>query len=280
MKQKCLSTTLLLLCPLGVLSPCTPAWAKEPAGSKTVKVYKAGKYVIPPELLPVHFTTSADPACQSPLNGEAQFAEIVDPTGTPLSIFSTRPTGNSMDQLAVQIAERDRFKPGQKNGISVAVSITINIQLEACPVNEKDANGNTISNMKLVKQPVQQVGPATGFEPEELPAAGDAPETGSRAAAADPLRIAGSVTPPVPIYTPEAKFTAEARKKDIQGICLVSLIVDAYGMPQNIRVVKSLGYGLDEAAIEAVQRYRFRPATKEHRPVPVMMSIEVNFRLR
>jgi periplasmic protein TonB len=92
-------------------------------------------------------------------------------------------------------------------------------------------------------------------------------------------RIGGGVSAPVPIFTPEAEFSDEARRAKYQGVCLISLIVDAQGNPQNPRVVRPLGMGLDEKALEAVRKYKFKPAMKGGKPVAVMMSIEVNFRL-
>jgi len=92
-------------------------------------------------------------------------------------------------------------------------------------------------------------------------------------------RIGGGVSAPVPIFTPEAEFSDEARRAKYQGVVLLSLIVDAQGNPQNPRVVRPLGMGLDEKALEAVRKYKFKPAMKDGKPVPVMMSIEVNFRL-
>ncbi len=93
-------------------------------------------------------------------------------------------------------------------------------------------------------------------------------------------RIGGGVSAPVPIYQPEAEFSDEARRAKYQGVCIVSLIVDAQGNPQNVHVVRPLGMGLDEKALEAVRKYKFKPAMKDGRtPVPVMISIEVNFRL-
>jgi len=92
-------------------------------------------------------------------------------------------------------------------------------------------------------------------------------------------RIGGGVSAPVPIFTPEAEFSDEARRAKYQGVCLISLIVDAQGNPQTPRVVRPLGMGLDEKALEAVRKYKFKPAMKDGKPVAVMMSIEVNFRL-
>ena len=84
----------------------------------------------------------------------------------------------------------------------------------------------------------------------------------------------------MPLNQVEAEFSDEARRAKYQGVCLVSLIVDAQGNPQDPHVVRTLGMGLDEKAMEAVRKYKFKPAMKDgHTPVPVMITVEVNFRL-
>jgi protein TonB len=93
-------------------------------------------------------------------------------------------------------------------------------------------------------------------------------------------RVGGGVSAPVALNSVEAEFSDEARRAKYQGVCLISLIVDAQGNPQNPRVIRTLGMGLDEKALEAVRKYKFRPAMKDGKtPVPVMISVEVNFRL-
>jgi TonB family protein len=93
-------------------------------------------------------------------------------------------------------------------------------------------------------------------------------------------QIGGGVSAPVAIFTPEAEFSDEARRAKYQGVCLISLIVDAQGNPQGPRVIRALGMGLDEKALEAVRKYKFKPAMKDGRTaVPVRITIEVNFRL-
>jgi protein TonB len=92
-------------------------------------------------------------------------------------------------------------------------------------------------------------------------------------------RIGGGVTAPTVLTKVEPEYSEEARKAKWQGSVLLSLVVDENGMPQNIKVTRSLGLGLDQKAIEAVQRWRFRPGMKDGKPVPVIANIEVNFRL-
>jgi protein TonB len=89
----------------------------------------------------------------------------------------------------------------------------------------------------------------------------------------------GGVTQPVPIFTPEAEFSDEARRQKYQGVCMISVIIDSQGFPRSPRVVQALGMGLDQKALEAVQRYRFKPARKDGKPVAARMTVVVNFRL-
>jgi TonB family protein len=58
------------------------------------------------------------------------------------------------------------------------------------------------------------------------------------------------------------------------------MIVDEHGMPTAIRVVRSIGHGLDENAVAAVSQYRFRPATVDGNPIAARITIEVSFRFR
>jgi len=94
-------------------------------------------------------------------------------------------------------------------------------------------------------------------------------------------KVGDGVSAPVPTYQPEAEFSDEARRAKYEGTVVVTLIVDANGNPQNVHVTRTLGMGLDEKAVEAVQKYKFKPAIdqKTGKGVPVMVSVEVRFRL-
>ena len=86
-------------------------------------------------------------------------------------------------------------------------------------------------------------------------------------------------TPPRPIYSPDPEFSEEARKAKYQGTCTLMIVVDTDGKPTNIRVVNSLGMGLDEKALETVRTWRFEPGLKDGHPVKVEMAVEVDFHL-
>ena len=85
--------------------------------------------------------------------------------------------------------------------------------------------------------------------------------------------------PPVLIFKKEPEYTEEARKAKYQGTVLLDVEIDDTGKPSDIQVVRSLGLGLDEKAVEAVRQWRFRPAMKDDQPVQARTEVEVIFRL-
>jgi len=92
-------------------------------------------------------------------------------------------------------------------------------------------------------------------------------------------KIGGGVSAPVPIFKPEPEYSEEARKAKYQGSVTLSIVIMPDGSTSNIRVIRPLGLGLDEKAIEAVTRWRFRPSLKDGKAVAVTANVEVNFRL-
>jgi TonB family protein len=77
----------------------------------------------------------------------------------------------------------------------------------------------------------------------------------------------------------EPEYSEEARKARLQGTVLLRIEVDAHGLPQNIAVRQALGLGLDDRAIDAVKKWRFRPGKVNGKPAAVVAFVEVNFRL-
>jgi TonB family protein len=94
-----------------------------------------------------------------------------------------------------------------------------------------------------------------------------------------PWKPGAATSMPVPISRPEPKYTQAARAAGIQGAVTLSITVGANGVPRDIRVVKSLDPGLDQKAIEAVGKWRFRPGQMDGQPVGVTFIIQVNFHL-
>jgi periplasmic protein TonB len=93
------------------------------------------------------------------------------------------------------------------------------------------------------------------------------------------FRMGGGVTAPALIYKVEPEYSEEARKAKYQGTVLLYVEVEPSGRAVNMRVLHSLGLGLDEKAMEAVKKWKFRPGSKDGKPVTVVATVEVNFRL-
>jgi protein TonB len=94
-----------------------------------------------------------------------------------------------------------------------------------------------------------------------------------------PRRIGGGVSAPQLVYSVEPEFSEEARKAKVAGNVLVNLWVDTNGMPSHVHVIRGVGMGLDEKAVEAVKQYKFKPAMENGKPVLVELNVEVNFQI-
>ncbi len=92
-------------------------------------------------------------------------------------------------------------------------------------------------------------------------------------------RIGGGVSSPELIFKVDPEFSEEARKAKFMGVVTVNLVVDPNGNPQNVRLVRGVGMGLDQKAIDAVKQYRFKPARENGKPVAVQLNVEVDFRI-
>ena len=95
----------------------------------------------------------------------------------------------------------------------------------------------------------------------------------------DVYNVGGGVSAPKVIYSPDPEYSKEAKQARWDGTVVLQAIVDTDGKPKYLKVVKSLGHGLDEKAVEAVQGWQFSPAMKDGKPVKVRLLIEVTYHL-
>jgi TonB family protein len=102
--------------------------------------------------------------------------------------------------------------------------------------------------------------------------------------------VGDGVSAPQIVHSVNPEFTDEARKKKLGGFCVVGLLVDTTGKPQDVHVVtstaahmspdlRSVAEGLDANAVKAAQQYRFKPATYQGKPVAVEIKVLMNFRV-
>jgi periplasmic protein TonB len=92
--------------------------------------------------------------------------------------------------------------------------------------------------------------------------------------------VGGGVTAPVVIYRIDPEYSEEARKVRHEGTVVLEAVVRRDGKVDVVHLVRSLGFGLDQNAIDALKRWRFRPGTKNGTPVDVTLNVEVRFNIR
>lgn len=96
---------------------------------------------------------------------------------------------------------------------------------------------------------------------------------------AQPYRVGGDVKAPVVIKRVEPVYPAEARAARISGIVITEVVIDRTGVVRDAKVLKPLPFGLDQAAIDAVKQWQFRPGTLNGEPVDTIFNLTINFRL-
>ncbi|HEY1257088.1 MAG TPA: energy transducer TonB [Terracidiphilus sp.] len=233
------------------VAPLSTATVKPPK----VMVYTVGPGVTAPELLPTDQSPIPEEKCKKKVTSTIPISIYVDAEGVPRDLTLLYPNHSKLDELALKIVAGDRFKPGTYNGQPVPVAENILVTLVA---NDQVLQ---CSPPKQTVIPIQ--------EPQEE----DVSDIGTL------YHVGTGVIPPALVNNVAAEFSDESREAGLQGTVLLSLIVDTKGMPRNIQVTRPLGMGLDEKSIEAVKKYRFKPATKDGKPIAVPVNIEINFRL-
>lgn len=95
-----------------------------------------------------------------------------------------------------------------------------------------------------------------------------------------PIMVGGEVKAPEKLVAPQPVYTEIARKARIQGVVIVQAIIDREGNVTNVKVLKGLPMGLEEAAVDAIKQWKFKPATLNGKPVTVYFNLTVNFKLQ
>jgi TonB family protein len=103
---------------------------------------------------------------------------------------------------------------------------------------------------------------------------------GQQGASGQVFKVGGGVSAPSVRARFDPEYTGEAKDAKLSGTVLLSVVVGTDGIAHDINVVKPLGMGLDEKAVEAVQKWLFNPGMKNGEPVNVRAQIEINFRLQ
>jgi protein TonB len=124
-------------------------------------------------------------------------------------------------------------------------------------------------------------------KPTALEADGSGPEVGpgvddgtGGGAGGGPYRPGSGIEPPRLLREVKAQYTEDARKKGVTGDVLLEIVIRSDGSVGDVKVLRGLGFGLDDRAISAVRNWRFAPARRLGTPVDVIVEVEVEFSLR
>lgn len=132
--------------------------------------------------------------------------------------------------------------------------------------------------VELIKQrraaTPQAMRQADGAPPPPPPAPPPGPVDGVM-----PLRVGGNVAPPTKIRDVKPEYPMEARAAGISGLVIIETVIDTTGVVRDARVLKSVP-ALDHAALDAVKQWQFTPTRLNNTPVPVIMTVTVNFSLQ
>jgi len=127
-------------------------------------------------------------------------------------------------------------------------------------------------------------GSKDGIEGVPFDPNGSGPGGGTQKAAMpvdnEPIRVFGAVTRPVIIDGPQPRYTETGRRAGVQGTVIVEAIINEQGRVTDLRILKTLPMGLDQAAVDAVRSWRFKPATLAGKAVKVFYTLTVNFTLQ
>jgi TonB family protein len=91
--------------------------------------------------------------------------------------------------------------------------------------------------------------------------------------------VSEGMTPPRVLNSIDPSSNEYAQKYGIAGMELLRTVVDATGVPRQMAIARPIGFGLDEKAVDAIKNSRFRPATLNGQPVPVVVDLVVTFRI-
>jgi protein TonB len=94
------------------------------------------------------------------------------------------------------------------------------------------------------------------------------------------LRVGGEVSAPVAVTTVQPIYPEAARRARIQGTVVVQAIIDQTGLVTEVQVLRALPLGLDQAAADAIKKWKFKPATLNGRPVAVYFVLTVRFNVQ
>jgi len=218
-------------------------------------VYKPGQGVAAPVLVKEFKPQYTAEAMRARVQGAVTLECVVQPDGTVGEARVTKALEPGLDREAIKAVKQWRFKPGTKDGKAVPVRVTLEMAFT------------------LRDTPTQPLFPVRPLVPGGESSKG-------QPLAAGVYKPGDGVSAPVMVKEVRPQYNPEAMRAKIEGSVTLECVVQIDGAVGEVHVTKSLDPGLDEEAIKAVKQWRFEPGTKDGKPVPVRITLEMTFTLR
>lgn len=228
-----------------------------------------GPGVNAPVLMPSAVTVSRPPKCEQ-IDGLVKLNAVIDRTGVPNDVAVISSDTAALNDFAAQWVSEQRFKPGTVSGTTAAISVMLAVGLHTCVAHTR-ASGEHIPELELSAHPFVVVTINAQAQVTQESGAVPTPEVKTEA-------IGGRVSAPIPTLMNDPEYPEEMKSKKLHGLCVLSVVVDAVGLPRDVRVVKQSEPAMDQSAIDTVKTWRFQPALKDSvKPVPVVVTVTVGY---
>jgi TonB family protein len=241
-----------------------------------IDLRKAGGNYVGPTAISRPFPDYTRKARKAKVEGIVAVRFTVDAQGKVSDIQVTKSLGLGLDEKTVQAVSKWKFHPATRDGVPVPAPMSVAFRFgPSYRTPQEDAQAFSAAGFRSA-EPAAEAGPTSAPAPQNPPAPAG---TDGKDFGKGPYAVGGNVSAPVPIHQPMPAYSKEARNAKLEGTVVLWIVVNADGSVSDVRVIKPLGKGLDEKAVETVKTWKFTPGMRNGVPVPVLMSVEVLFRL-
>jgi TonB family protein len=214
---------------------------------------KTADCLAPPQVIQNVEPDYTPEARQHMVHGTVMALVRVGVDGGVQSVCALNSLADGLDLQAVNAVRKWKFQPASYDGKPVSIEIAVETEFHLAP-----------RNLGLT---------TTAEDAGSSPNGGNTDGTDQQGL----IQKGPGVTRPQATYSPAASYTEEARRARIQGDVVLNVTVAETGEVAAVTVMKGLGKGLDENAIEAVKKWKFKPGMKDGKPVRTQIAVQVSF---
>lgn len=170
-------------------------------------------------------------------------------------------------QRKIFVVQQPKFKPPEQKQVEVIKPRTVKVPIPDPTPDEPE--------------PVRQIEPDEEL-PDVIPddAIFGVPDAPPEPEPEGPIRVGGKIKEPRKTREVKPIYPEIARKARIEGVVILEITVDKQGNVKDVKVLRQLPMGLTEAAVTAVKQWKYEPSTLNGRPVEVLVTVTVTFRLQ